>query len=54
MKNTQSPYKGLALAILLSCLSLNTLAITPEQALEKLNEAQLLRNSNPNQATKIF
>ena len=54
MKNTQSSYKGLALAILLSCLSLNTLAITPEQALEKLNEAQLLRNSNPNQATKIF
>ena len=38
----------------LSCLSLSIFAITPEQAQEKLNEAQLLRNSDPSQATDIF
>lgn len=54
MKNTPLFYKSLALACALSCLSLSTFAITPEQALEKLNEAQSLRNSNPDQATEIF
>ncbi len=54
MKNTPLFYKSLALACALSCLTLSAFAITPEQALEKLNEAQLLRNSNPNQATEIF
>ncbi|MEL7578687.1 tetratricopeptide repeat protein [Pseudoalteromonas sp. D15MCD-2] len=54
MKNTPLFYKSLALACAFSCLSLSAYAITPEQALEKLNEAQSLRNSNPNQATEIF
>lgn len=54
MKNTPLFYKSLALACALSCLTLSAFAITPEQALEKLNEAQSLRNSNPNQATEIF
>lgn len=54
MKNTPLFYKSLALACALSCLTLSTYAITPKQALEKLNEAQSLRNSNPNQATEIF
>ncbi|WP_295509822.1 tetratricopeptide repeat protein [uncultured Pseudoalteromonas sp.] len=42
------------MACALSCLSLSAFAITPEQAQEKLNEAQLLRNSDPSQATDIF
>ncbi|MCO7249932.1 tetratricopeptide repeat protein [Pseudoalteromonas sp. Ps84H-4] len=42
------------MACTLSCLSLSAFAITPEQAQEKLNEAQLLRNSDPSQATDIF
>ena len=54
MKNTPLFYKSLALACALSCLTLSAYAITPKQALEKLNEAQSLRNSNPNQATEIF
>lgn len=54
MKNTPLFYKSLALACALSCLSLSIFAITPEQAQEKLNEAQLLRNSDPSQATDIF
>ena len=54
MKNTPLFYKSLALACALSCLSLSAFAITPEQAQEKLNEAQLLRNSDPSQATDIF
>jgi len=54
MKNTPLFYKSLALACAFSCLSLSAYAITPDQALEKLNEAQSLRNSNPNQATEIF
>ena len=54
MKNTPLFYKSLALACALSCLTLSAYAITPEQALEKLNEAQSLRNSNPKQATEIF
>jgi len=54
MKNTPLFYKSLALACTLSCLSLSAFAITPEQAQEKLNEAQLLRNSDPSQATDIF
>ncbi|TGV21137.1 tetratricopeptide repeat protein [Pseudoalteromonas sp. MEBiC 03607] len=54
MKNTPLFYKSLALACALSCLPLSAFAITPEQAQEKLNEAQLLRNSDPSQATDIF